>query len=84
MLDDTTGEPSTIRIELSAHLGDLALLRRVFISLDWVPRGVCTKVMRYVGREEEGLSVWWLWASRRVDANPIEPGDEDETRETPC
>ena len=77
-------EPRTVRSELSAHLSDCALFRRASISLDRVPRGICTKVMGYVGWEDEGLSVRWLWACGCVDANPIEPGDEDETRETPC
>lgn len=69
------------RSDLLAHLGNLALFRRAFITLDWVPRGVCTKIMRYVFWEDEGLNVRWLW---RVDANPIGPGDENETYETPC
>jgi hypothetical protein len=81
----TTGEPGAIRTELSAHLSNPTLFRRAFISLDWVPRGVCTEVMRYVGWEDEGLSVRWLWAtSWHVDASPIEPGDEDEPCKTPC
>ncbi len=40
--------------------------------------------MGYVGWEDEGLSARWLWAFGCVDANPIEPGDEDKTCETPC
>lgn len=84
LLDEATGEPSTVRIELSTHLSDHTLFRRAFISLDWVPRGICTKVMGYVGWEDEGLSIRWLWPCGCVDANPIEPGDEDKACERPC
>ena len=87
LLDGKACGQSTVRIELSAHLSNRAPFRRTFIFLDWVPGAVWTKMLRYIGWEDEGLSVWWLRAFglfSRIEANPIEPADEDERSERPC